>query len=291
MTLALSRRAALAGLAAFAAAAPARAALSSAEIEARFAAIEARAGGRLGVAVIDSGDGRRVGRRADQRFPMCSTFKALAAAAALKRVDDGAERLDRRVAYGPGDLLDYAPVSKAHVAEGAMSLGEICAAAIQWSDNAAANLLLKAIGGPAGFTAFARSLGDQVTRLDRDEPSLNSAIPGDERDTTTPAAMARDLQSVLVGEALSEASRRRLEAWMIGDRVGDKRLRAGLPPDWGTGDKTGTGDHGVANAIAILRPPGRAPLFVAVYYAESAGSTDERDSVHREVAQTTAQAF
>lgn len=291
MTLALSRRAVLAGLATFAAAAPARAALSAAEVEARFAAIESRVGGRLGVAVIDSGDGRRVGRRADARFPMCSTFKALAATAALKRVDEGAERLDRRIAYGPADLLDYAPVSKAQVGEGAMSLGEICAAAIQWSDNTAANLLLKAIGGPPGFTEFARSLGDQVTRLDRDEPSLNSAIPGDERDTTTPAAMARDLQAVLVGEALSPASRRQLEAWMIGDKVGGKRLRAGLPADWGIGDKTGTGDHGVANVIAILRPPGRAPLFAAVYYAESAGSPDERDAVHREVARIIAQAF
>jgi beta-lactamase class A len=291
MTLVLSRRALLAGLAAFAAAAPARAALSSAEIEARFVAIEAGAGGRLGVAVIDSGDGRRVGRRADQRFPMCSTFKALAAAAALKRVDEGAERLDRSVAYGPADLLDYAPVTKAHLGEGAMTLGDICAAAIQWSDNTAANLLLAAIGGPAGFTQFARSLGDQVTRLDRDEPSLNSAIPGDERDTTTPMAMARDLQAVLLGDALSPASRRQLEAWMIGDKVGDKRLRAGLPPDWGIGDKTGTGDHGVANAIAILRPPGRAPLFAAVYYAESLGSPDERDAVHREVARTVAEGF
>jgi beta-lactamase class A len=284
MPYVIARRAVLAGLAALAIAPSARADESIAAAETRIAAIEKAAGGRLGVAVIDSGSGRRIAHRADERFPMCSTFKVLAAGAALKRIDAGADRLDRALAYGPADLLEYAPISKAHVGAGAMSLADACAAAIQWSDNTAANLVLGAVGGPNGVTAFARMLGDGVTRLDRNEPTLNSAVPGDERDTTSPMAMARDLQTLLLGEVLSAASRQQLEAWMIGDKVGDQRLRAGLPADWGVGDKTGTGDHGVANAIAILRPPGRAPLLASVYYAESDAPIEARNAVHRDVA-------
>src|SRR6185312_11277197 len=163
--------------------------------------------------------------------------------AALKRVDEGQERLDRTIAFGPSDLLEYAPISKTHVAEGGMTLAEACAAAIDWSDNTAANLILQTIGGPQGYTRFARSLGDEVTRLDRNEPGLNECAPGDERDTTSPRAMAGDMRKVLMGDALSEASRRQLEAWLIDDKVGAKRLRAGLPPSWGIGDKTGSGEH------------------------------------------------
>ncbi|HLX98895.1 MAG TPA: class A beta-lactamase, partial [Roseiarcus sp.] len=223
-----SRRAFLVGLAAGAASLPARAAPSAGErlrdATNRLAVIEASAGGRLGVFVRDTGTGSILAHRADERFPMCSTFKLLAAAAALKRVDEGQERLDRKIAFGPGDLLEYAPVSKTHVAEGEMTLAEACAAAIDWSDNTAANLIVQAIGGPEGFTRFARSLSDEVTRLDRDEPSLNESTPGDERDTTSPRAMAKDMQKVLLGDALSETSRRQLEAWLVADKVGDKRL-------------------------------------------------------------------
>jgi beta-lactamase class A len=289
----MSRRSLIAGVASVAAFGDTRAAPpSTAESAAsRIAAIEALAGGRLGVAVIDSGGGPGIDYRASERFPMCSTFKLLAAAAVLKRVDDGKERLDRFVRYGEADLLSYAPVTKAKLADGGMPLGALCAAAIDWSDNTAANLVLDAIGGPAGFTAFARSLGDEKTRLDRNEPTLNTAIPGDERDTTTPLAMARDMQSVLLGEALSEDSRKQLEAWLIADQVGFKRLRAGLPPSWGVGDKTGSGDHGVANTIAILRPPGRAPLLAAVYYAESAAPMDALNAVHKQVGAVIAETF
>jgi len=283
MPLAASRRAFLFGLAGVALTSGARAASASSAAQ-RIAAIEAAAGGRLGVAVVDADGATLIAHRAGERFAMCSTFKALAVAAALKRVDAGLDGLDRKIAYGPADLLDYAPVAKAHVGEGAMSLAEVCAAALQWSDNTAANLLLRAIGGPPAVTEFARALGDLTTRLDRDEPTLNAAVPGDPRDTTTPAAMAANLRALALGDTLSPASRRQLEAWMAGDRVGDKRLRAGLPPDWGIADKTGTGDHGATNAIAILRPPARPPLFAAVYYAESDRTMDERNAVHRDVA-------
>ena len=290
-----SRRSFLVGLAAGAASLPARAAPSADErlkaAAKRLAGIEARAGGRLGVFVRDTGTGATLARRADERFPMCSTFKLLAAAAALKRVDKGQERLDRTIAFGPSDLLEYAPISKTHVAEGGMTLAEACAAAIDWSDNTAANLILQAIGGPEGFTRFVRSLGDEVTRLDRNEPSLNESTPGDERDTTSPRAMAEDMRKVLLGQTLSEASRLQLEAWLIGDKVGDKRLRAGLPPSWRIGDKTGSGDHGTANTIAIIRPPGQAPIVAAVYYTESPAPMDARNAIHKEIGGLIAETF
>jgi beta-lactamase class A len=292
----MHRRLFLSGLAASAACVRARAAASSTEerlalANKRLAEIEAREGGRLGVFIRDTGAGATIGRHADEPFPMCSTFKLLAAAAALKRVDQGAERLDRKIAYGPGDLLDYAPIAKAHVAEGAMTVADFCAAAIDWSDNTAANLVLQTIGGPAGFTAFARSLGDEVTRLDRNEPTLNEATPGDPRDTTSPRAMATSMQKVLVGDALSDGSRSQLQAWLINDKVGDKRLRAGLPPSWRIGDKTGTGERGSTNAIAIIWPPGRAPLIATVYYTESSAPMDARNAVHKEIGGLIAETF
>ena len=292
----MHRRSFLAALAASAACVRARAAASSAEerlalANKRLAEIEAREGGRLGVVVRDTGAGATIEHRADERFPMCSTFKLLTAAAALKRVDDGAERLDRTIAYGPNDLLEYAPVAKAHVAEGGMTVADLCAAAIDWSDNTAGNLVLQSIGGPSGFTAFARSLGDEVTRLDRNEPTLNEATPGDPRDTTSPRAMATSMQKVLVGDALSDTSRHQLQTWLIGDKVGGKRLRAGLPPSWRVGDKTGTGERGSTNAIAIIWPPGRAPLIATVYYTESSAPIDARNTVHKEIGGLIAETF
>jgi beta-lactamase class A len=290
---AASRRAFLLGLAAAMAADAARAQSEDRVGRAGewLAGLETTAGGRLGVAVLDPRTGAKPLHRAAERFPMSSTFKLLAAAAVLKRVDAGQEVLERFVPYGKADLLDYAPVTKAHVAAGGMTLGDLCAAAIEWSDNTAANLILTAIGGPEGFTAFARALGDTVTRLDRNEPTLNTAVPGAPRDTTSPLAMARDLDAVLLGAVLTQASKAQLEAWLIANKVGDARLRAGLPRDWGIGDKTGTGDHGTANTIAILRPPGRAPLLAAVYYTEAPDSRNAGDVVIRRVGAIIAATF
>src|SRR5881227_1207462 len=180
----------------------------------RIAAIEARIGGRIGVAALDTTNSKQVEYRADERFPMCSTFKFLAAAAVLKRVDEGKENLERFIRYSSQDLLEYAPVTKAHLKDGGMTLAALCAAAIEQSDNTAGNLLLDVIGGPPGLTNFARSIGDQITRLDRKEPELNSAIPGDERDTTTPAAMCADLQRLLLADVLFESSRQEFEDWL-----------------------------------------------------------------------------
>ena len=251
---------------------------------ARIAAVETRIGGRIGVAVLDTSNGKRVDYRQDERFPMCSTFKFLAAAAVLKRVDEKKEKLDRFVSYGAKDILEYAPVTKEHLKDGGMTLGALCEATIEQSDNTAANLLLNAIGGPAGLTHFARSLGDRVTRLDRIEPELNSAIPGDERDTTTPAAICSDMKSLLLGDALSEALRHRLEDWLQRNETGRAMIRAGVPNNWIIGDKTGRGSNGATNDIAIMRPPSRSQILLAIYSVGSTASAKDREAAIAEVA-------
>jgi beta-lactamase class A len=215
---------------------------------------------------------------------MCSTFKFLAAAAVLKRVDEKKEKLDRFVSYGAKDVLEHAPVTKEHLKDGGMTLGGLCEAAVEQSDNTAANLLLDVIGGPAGLTNFARTLGDQTTRLDRKEPDLNSAIPGDERDTTTPAAMCLDLQRLLLGDALSESSRRQLEDWLLHNETGRLMIHAGVPKTWSVGDKTGRCANGATNDIAIIRPPDRAPILLAIYFVGSTAPADDREAAIAEVA-------
>lgn len=254
--------------------------------------IEQGLGGRLGVAVLNTGDGRHLEYHADDRFPMCSTFKFLAAAAIVERVDQNRERLDRKISYGPADLITWAPVTKQHVQEGGMTLDALCAAAIEYSDNTAGNLLLQTIGGPHGLTEFVRSLGDPITRLDRNEPTLNTAIKGDERDTTTPGSMLSDLKSLLVDEKLSAGARQRLEGWLVKNTTGDKRLRAGLPSTWQIGDKTGTGPvNGAAGDLAIARPPNRAPILIVVYTVESSAPIDKINEAFAEVGKLVGEEF
>jgi beta-lactamase class A len=244
-----------------------------------FAKLEALHGGRLGVFAIDAASGRRIAHRAEERFPMCSTFKVLAVSAVLQRADAGAERLDRHVRYTKSDLLEYAPVTREHLANGYMTVQALCEAAIEYSDNTAANLLLTTLGGPAAVTEFARSIGDEFTRLDRREPSLNTAIPGDVRDTTTPAAIARDLQTLLTGRVLSPASRHRLQWWLLACRTGADCLRAGLPSSWRVGDKTGSGGNGTRNDLAAVWPAQGGPIFISAYYTGSRASSAQRNAV------------
>jgi beta-lactamase class A len=239
-----------------------------------FARIEAESGGRLGVAALDTSNGSRAGHRMDDRFAMCSTFKLLAAAAVLARVDAGKERLDRRVSYAQSDLVTYSPVTEKHIDDG-MTLAELCEAAITVSDNTAANLLLASLGGPDSVTAFARSLGDTMTRLDRNEPTLNEAMPGDPRDTTTPAAMLANIRALILGDALTEPSRGQLKAWLLANKTGGGRLRAGLPGDWVVGDKTGSGDYGSTNDVGVIWPPGRAPIVVTIYFTETKAALEQ----------------
>ncbi len=257
----------------------------------RIAAIETRVGGRIGLAALDTATGQRLDHRADERFPLCSTFKFLAAAAVLKQVDGGKEKLDRFVPYGANDILEYAPVTKRHLKEGGMTLEALCAAAIEQSDNTAGNLLLQVIGGPAGLTNFARALGDRATRLDRIEPELNSAIPGDERDTTTPVSICIDMQKLLLGDALSRTSRRYLDDWLKRNETGESMVRAGVPKTWSVGDKTGRGSNGAMNDIAILRPPGRAPILLAIYSVGSTATAKDREAAIAEAAKIVTESF
>ncbi|GGE84525.1 class A beta-lactamase [Massilia psychrophila] len=229
------------------------------------AKIEAASGGRLGVAAFDTGRNSQLSWRGDERFPMASTFKVLAAASILARKPG---LLATRIRYTQEDLVPYAPVTERHLADG-MTNAELCAAAVQVSDNPAANLLMRQVGGPAGVTAYARLLGDAMFRLDRWEPELNSAIPGDARDTTTPLAMMRTLHKLALGDALAPPARKLLVDWMLTSTTGAERIRAGVPHDWNVADKTGSGGHGTTNTIAVMWPPGRSPIVIAVYFTQS----------------------
>jgi len=244
------------------------------------AEIEARSGGQLGLMAIDTGTGQRIGHNADMRFAMCSTFKLPLAAAVLAHAQAGALRMDRAVPISRADIIPYAPVVSARLPERTMTVAALCEAAVGVSDNAAANLLLKLIGGPAGLTAYLRSQGDNVTRLDRIEPELNSNLPGDPRDTTTPQAMAQLLQTLLTGTALTTPVREPLLRWLVESRTGLTRLRAGLPAGWKVGDKTGTGERGAVNDVAIVWPPDRAPWVVACYLSGSALSVSQLSAAH-----------
>lgn len=257
--------------------------------DARIAEIEKASGGRIGVVAIDSKSGRRIEHRSNERFPMCSTFKTLAVAAVLQRADQGKEKLDRFVPYTEKDLLEYAPVTKQHVAEGGMTLGALCAAAISQSDNTAANLVLQTIGGPAGVTQFARSIGDNITRLDRKEPELNQWTPGDERDTTSPEAMCEDLRRLLQGETLSKKSRSQLVDWLQRNETGAALIRAGVPGNWRVGDKTGRSGNGATNDVAVIYPPDGGPIFAAIY--TFGGSDEQRSAAIASVARDICRLF
>jgi beta-lactamase class A len=232
--------------------------------EAALAALETKFGGRLGVYAVDTGDGTAVRHRADERFLMCSTHKALAVSAILRLSARQPGLLDRVIHYDRSKLLSYAPVTSQHVADG-MTVSELCQAALTVSDNTAANLLVELLGGPTAMTAFVRTLGDPITRMDRLEPDLNVTAPGDERDTSTPAAMATDLRALALGNGLDPAGRDLLVGWMKACATGGKLIRAGLPVGWQVGDKTGSGAQGEVDDLAVVWPPGRAPLLIAVY--------------------------
>lgn len=241
---------------------------------------EKRLDARIGLAVYDYQSGRRWEYNANDRFPITSTFKALACAAVLARVDAGAEDLQRVVIVRESDLVPYAPVTEKRLGgQGqGMTLHELCDATMSTSDNVAANLILRSLGGPEGLTRFARRIGDSVTRLDRWETGLNEARPGDLQDTTTPNAMVQNLRRLLFGDVLSTDSRRQLEDWLAGNKVGGPLIRAGLPDDWRIGDRTGAGGYGSRSVIAVIWPPEQRPVIVALYITETKASLDERNA-------------
>ena len=273
----LSRRSFIAGLSALLGASIIS---SKADSDDTIASIEARHGGWLGVFVLDTGTQRMLAHRADERFLMCSTFKGILVAMVLSRVDAGQENLANLIPYDKTDLVGYSPVTTAHLGEGALSVGALCAANILSSDNAAANLLLKRMGGPEALTAYVCAIGDTTTRFDRYE--LAASDRSGDLDTTTPRAIAGTVQTILLGEVLSKTSRARLEGWMVACQTGTKRLRASFPKEWIAGDKTGTGD-GNCNDYAIVRRQGHAPLVMAAYYDAPSMKTGAQEAVLREV--------
>lgn len=259
------------------------------DFESRIAKIEAETGSGIGIAAIDSASSQRIEHRPSERFLMCSTFKVLAVAAVLQRTDREEENLDRFVHYTQADILEYAPVTKQHVDEGGMKLGALCEAAIEQSDNTAGNLLLQAIGGPAGLTKFARSLGDEVTRLDRIEPDLN--ISKDELDTTSPAAMCNDLERLLTSNVLSDKSRELLQNWLLKNETGANLIRAGVPKEWRVGDKTGRSGKGQTNDVAVLYPPNGARLFAAIYVTAPSVPDEKRSEIVANVGRAVVETF
>ncbi|HEY9137535.1 MAG TPA: class A beta-lactamase [Terriglobus sp.] len=245
-------------------------------------ALEKASGGRIGVYALDTGTGKSAGHREDQRFPMCSTFKFLLAAAVLKRVDDGKESLDRALPIPNKPLIGHSPLTEPH-AGATMSVSALCNAILNQSDNTAANILLEAIGGPPAITAFARSIGDNLTRLDRTETDLNSSIDGDPRDTTTPVAMAKNLQRILLGNTLKSASRRQITEWMENSLSGLERLRKDIPEGWRAADKTGSNGEHTTNDIAVLWPIHHAPVIVTCYITQCPGPETKRGTMIAEI--------
>ena len=241
------------------------------------AQVEREVGGRLGVFGAHYGTKRLLNRRPDERFPMCSTFKALLAGAVLARVDRGEERLDRRLPVRASDMVDHAPRTEPRIGR-EMTVAELCAAIVEVSDNPAANLLLRTIGGPEGFTRYVRGLGDTQTRLDRYEPEMNESAEGDPRDTTTPRAMAQTLRALTLGKALKPESRARLVGWMAASPTGARRIRAGAPAGWRAADKTGTGRNGSTNDIGVLWTPKGEPLVIVLYLTGSSAPLPAREA-------------
>jgi beta-lactamase class A len=238
--------------------------------------LEAGYKGRIGVYAYDTGTRRTFAYRSGERFPLLSTFKALAASAVLRKARQSDPKLlNRVIRWKASEVVDGSPITSKHLKDG-MTVAELCDAAIRFSDNTAGNMLLKQIGGPSGITRFARSIGDPVTRLDRTETDLNYWNAKEKRDTTTPAGIGRDLTKLAAGNSLHEKDRARLNGWLRRNTTGGERIRAGLPKSWTIGDKTGSGfTHGTANDIAIAWPtPHAKPLIIAIYTnREAAGGT------------------
>lgn len=247
------------------------------------AKLEAASGGRLGVAAVNTAGNRQFSYRGKERFPVCSTFKVLAVAALLRQAAAKPALLRQRRFFRQQDLVPWSPITELHTTDG-MTVAELCAAALQYSDNTAANLLLDLLGGPAGLTAFARSVKDGVFRLDRREPDLNGCEPNDIRDTSTPLAMAQTLRRIVCGPILEKTQRDQLLHWMRDAVTGANRIRAGVPPGWGVADKTGSGAHGTANDLAVLEPPQQEPLILALYLTQAVVDGDRREAILAETA-------
>jgi beta-lactamase class A len=255
---------------------PSAEATPQAQADKTFAALQSRFHARLGVYALDTGTGRAVVYNADERFAYCSTFKALATGILLER--DTSAQLSQVIHYTAGDLVEYSPITAQHVSAG-MTLRAIMAAALDYSDNTAANLLLNQLGGPHRLQEALRRLGDTTTNADRAEPTLNDATPGDTRDTSTARALATDLREFVLGNVLPESRRELLTRWLLANTTGGPYIRAGVPRGWKVGDKTGNGDRGTRNDIAIAWPPGGAPVVIAILSRRGSANARSDDAL------------
>ncbi|MCB5319250.1 class A beta-lactamase [Yersinia massiliensis] len=261
-----------------------------AKIQQKLMALEKESGGRLGVTLINTADNSQIHYRADERFPMCSTSKVMAASALLKKSETQKGLMDERIHFKKSDLVTWSPITEKKLQEG-MTWAELSAATLQYSDNTAMNLILTQLGGPAKLTEFARSIGDKSFRLDRPEPELNTAIPGDERDTSTPQAMAESLQNLTLGDALAKSQRAQLVGWLKGNTTGAASIRAGLPATWQVGDKTGAGEYGTTNDIAVIWPDNHAPLILVTYFTQPVKDAQNRREILAEAAKIAVSPF
>ncbi|WP_391529216.1 class A beta-lactamase [Photorhabdus akhurstii] len=257
---------------------PAWSSATPSSLHKQLAELENSTKGRLGVTLINTVNGQEIQYRGDERFPFCSTFKLILVAAVLHKSMSQPELLAKHIHYRESDLLSYAPIAHKNLNQG-MSIAQLCAATMQYSDNTAANLLIKELGGLEAVNRFTQGIGDPAFRLDRREPDLNSAIPGDLRDTTTPAAMAASVKKIVLGEVLGASQREQLIVWLKGNTTGDASIRAGAPAGWIVGDKTGAGDYGTTNDVAVLWPPKGAPVVLAVYFTQPQQDAESRRDV------------
>ena len=256
-----------------------------------FAALERRIAGRIGLSAVEIGTNREITHSGDERFAMCSTFKLLLAAQTLNRIENGQDKLDHNISYRAEDLLSYSPITAKNIARKGMKISELCSAAIQYSDNTAANLLLRIQGGPEGLTNYLQSIGDKITHLDRYEPFLNTPVKGKNLDSTTANAMASTLRKLIFGDALTPSSREQLKNWLLGNTTGGNRLKAGLPSNWKIADKTGTGENGATNDIGILYPPNGSPIVIAAFISDSKKPQKELELALADIAKTFSEEF
>lgn len=243
--------------------------------------------GRIGVFALNTKNKRTFHYRATEPFPLASTAKLMVVAAVLKKGSENNSWLNQTVHYTKQTLITYSPITKQHIDSG-MTIRDLCQAAIIVSDNTAMNLLIKQLGGINAVNQFAHSIGNKSFRLDRLEPNLNSAIPGDLRDTSTPSDMAYSLQTLLLSNELKAEQQKQLVNWLINNKTGDEKIRAGVPKDWIVGDKTGAGDYGTTNDIAIIWPPNQEPIILAIYFTQSEKSNSNSDHIIAEASKIVA---
>ena len=268
----IDRRMLMTGLPLLAAAAPDR----FAPLRRAITAVERSAGGPIGISLLDTHTGERFGHRADDRFPLCSTFKLLLAARLLHGADKGQWAMTERLPVTKADMLFNAPFTEKRIG-GTASLLELAQAMAVLSDNPAANIALAKVGGPAALTAWLRSIADQTTRIDRNEPEMNNETPGDPRDTTTPTAMLATSRALVEGRILSPVARKTLYGWMQASKTADTMIRAALPPGWQEANKTGAGSWRARNIVSVISPPGRKPIWVAAYLFAAKSELAERN--------------